>query len=95
MTEYNGWPSYETWSAHMWLTEDGGRPWFARGEAALAHRNGDRRAATEDLARDLRQWHEEREPLTEGASFWSDILSRALARVDWRRLAEAFLPEDD
>jgi hypothetical protein len=81
---YNGWANWETWSVHLWLTneEDTYRHWEERAgeiaedvdhEDALHFLSGELRTVVpnDGSVRDSVSWH----------------------RVDWRQVAEAFLPE--
>ena len=99
--EYQGWTNYETWAVALWLDNDEPiyRYWREVADeireegplsiildgAVIGHREprfvlADRlRHSIEDGTPDL------------GASVWSDLLSRAVGRVDWVEIAEYML----
>ncbi|MBT9281990.1 MAG: hypothetical protein KM312_04950 [Hydrogenibacillus schlegelii] len=76
---YNGWKNKETWLVHLWLTNDPGTYEAAR-EAALQGPES------------LKTLVEER-VLPEEASLAADLLSTALAWVDWEEVAGALAEE--
>ena len=45
------------------------------------------------LADRLKEYVEEMNPLTDGASMFTDLLTAAISEVDWHEIAEAFLEE--
>ena len=76
---YNGWRNRETWLTHLWLTNDPGTYEAAR-EAALD--------GAESLKTLVESW-----VLPEEASLAADLLSTALAWVDWEEVAVALTEE--
>jgi len=80
---YTGWPTYETWLVALWLGND------PTSDADCHHLLGAART-TEDGADALQAYVEERSPLSEQASLYSDLLGAALRMVDWRRIAEHY-----
>jgi hypothetical protein len=83
MSEYYGWPTYETWLTYTWLSND---PFVDETCALLA-----KSAATlTDAADALEDFVEERLTALEEAGLESDLLRAALRHVDWRRLAERY-----
>ena len=78
--KYNGWTNYETWNVHLWLTSDPGTYESARRIA----QTGDEEA--------LSDWVEGDVP-NEVTGMYPDLVTHALARVNWREVWEA-LRED-
>lgn len=82
---HNGWPNIETWTVHLWCSNDE--------QAQLSCRE-----LAEDCASDLEAGEQIRdrwvEPLCDSAGpsdgLVCDLIRRALARVDWRRIGKAF-----
>jgi hypothetical protein len=83
---YNGWPSYETWPVHLWLTNDPGTEATCR---ELVANEGTVGAAGEAL----RDFVEEASPLADQSGLFTDLLGAALGRVDWRAVAAHFARE--
>ena len=104
-TRYNGWSNYETWAVNLWLTNEEGPYKFCRGlarqtvaEAPECRQVRDRIWALDEakkflLSDRLREFVEELNPLTDGASMFTDLINAALSEVDWHEIAEAFLEE--
>ncbi|MCB0358176.1 MAG: hypothetical protein KDD44_01020 [Bdellovibrionales bacterium] len=86
--EYNGWPNYETWAAHLWLTNE---------EVSYEEARSRVRAAGnfDGAAEALQEMVDEANPLVgEEPSLYSDLLTYALAGVAWIHLAEALAPDE-
>jgi hypothetical protein len=88
-TTYNGWPNYETWAAHLWLSNDQGTYETAR-ELAAAVRSGDRHDedALVNFVHDVAFGSDD-----VPASLGSDFINAALTAVDYWALVDA-LTED-
>jgi len=103
-TEYNGWPNYETWAVHLWLTNEEGSYNYWRELAAEAKKQAPawanasgvfnkEQAARYHLADQLKDELEEGSPLAGTADLYTDLLGAAMSEVNWSRIAEAFLEE--
>lgn len=85
--ECNGWPNQETWIANLWLSNEPDTDSDARAICDPAHgrhayQNGDLlKAYVESLSERV---------LERRASMASDMMSCAMARVDWRVIAEHY-----
>lgn len=80
---YNGWTNYATWNVHLWLTND---PQTDAAVRSLAQRA----SSLYEAAQAVRTYVEERNPLADDASLYTDLLSNALSTVDWDAVARAF-----
>jgi len=80
---YNGWPTYETWLVNLWLGNDPATDATCRELAAWADSAAGAAEALKDLV-------EEGSPFQEQSGLYVDLLGAALARVDWRALAEHY-----
>ena len=78
---YNGWPNYETWCAHLWITNEEApeRHWRERAQVL-----GD----PYKLALELR--HELDEEAPEVGGLYGDLMRAALSEIDHLALAKAF-----
>jgi hypothetical protein len=82
-TSYNGWPSYETWLVHLWLTNDPGTDALCRALVAQAW-------TPAEAADVLKQYVEESSPLIGQANLYVDLLTVALGHVDFDAIALHF-----
>jgi hypothetical protein len=78
--DYNGWPSYETWLAYTWLTNDEGTFNVCLHLARVTR-------GPEQTATALKTYVEEGSPLREASGLYADLLNAAYTRVDWLELA--------
>lgn len=86
---YNGWTNRETWLVNLWLTNDGDAWLTEMTEDAIAGCDGDRDGAIYTLSQTLEQQHEDGAwELTNTPNVFSDLLTGALARVNWYEIAE-------
>lgn len=100
---YNGWPNFPTWSAFCWLTSDQFTEERVRCMALRAAKSAiteareqpDRPARLEVRASDIlaAQLHDYLACEPFGGGFHADLHSWALGRVDYHRLADAFLED--
>jgi len=91
--KYNGWTNYETWAAYIWMTSEEGtyKAWTQEARAAKEEA-GDKLAARGILAERMQEAIEENAPDLP-ASLYSDLLGRAIGRIDFLEVAAAFLEE--
>jgi len=89
MKMYNGWTNYETWVINLWMRNDESQYNYWAEQAREALEDSKSAFRTSDLARKL--WKKHREPLPKLSGFASDILSAALAEVDWHSIAEGLI----
>ncbi len=80
---YNGWTNYATWNVHLWLTNDPQTEATVRSLALRA-------PSLYEAAQAIRTFVEDRNPLAEQASLYTDLLGNALGHVDWDAVAHAF-----
>ena len=80
---YNGWPNYETWLVALWLGNDSITDEDSRQLVGAARTPFDADDA-------LKVYVEERSPLKDQASLYSDLLGAALRMVDWRSIANHY-----
>lgn len=79
---YNGWTNYETWNVNLWM-DNGGSDSYWR-ERAEELRD------VSDLAREIREQHEENMPEVSGC--FAD-LGAALRSVNWYEIAEHYIAD--
>jgi hypothetical protein len=78
---YNGWPNHETWLVHLWLTNDPATDTVCRQLVGAVEQT------VGEAAEALKSLLEEESPLADQAGMYADLLTAALARVDWRAIA--------
>ena len=97
---YNGWSSYETWVTKLWMDNDEGSYNFWNEvtqeivDEAFSDEDDREEAlnnAKYELSNRLESYHEEFMPETSGV--FADLLNHALARVEWREIAQALLDD--
>lgn len=105
--KYNGWTNRETWNTHLWMSNEehlyiAAREIVARHLAEIPEERGPGAASEEAIhnvaisyaADELREWWDEMfAPTDSQTGPLSDAWSYAIARTDWRRVAEAFAEE--
>ena len=79
MDTYNGWTNYETWAVNLWLMNQEGSYFFWTAAA--------KGRTVAELADMLQESHTDNAP--EWCGVYSDLLGRALNRVNWLEIAEA------
>lgn len=97
MSEYNGWTNYETWVANLWLDEE--REFWEqiadeRCGPRADHWSAERhREFVRDFADTLRLDFERKALDQLEPSLFLDLLHAASDRINWREIAEHYLPE--
>lgn len=93
---YNGYTNYETWACKLWIDneESGYRYWREQTRDVIesARENGEA-PDVGYLADQLRDVTEENAPDI-GASFYSDLMSMAISRVDFDQLATMMIEDE-
>jgi hypothetical protein len=92
---YNGWTNYETWLFALWVNYDKAS---LRRRQQLAQTTWDdseadgfftrEERATLDLAGSLRNEAKNENPLADYGCFWTDLVTAALAEINWYEIAE-------
>jgi len=91
VSDYQGWPNYETWAVNLWLSNDQGMYNFIQEltEAAVTHGE-----EPYELGDTLQQFiAEDLNPLTDEANLYSQLLANALDSVKWQYLAKNYIDE--
>ena len=91
---YNGWSNYETWNVALWMDNDEGSYLYWKEQAvdALSQNDNEKDDAASDLARLLKDEHEENTPTVTGC--YADLLNAALSEVDWYEIAEHLIEDN-
>jgi len=103
-TGYNGWTNYETWAVNLWVDNEQWSYLYWREQAARHRLQAEdsyqvreglwtkEEATRFNLADQLLEEITDASPLQE-ASMYSDLLSGALAEVNWVEIADHWLSE--
>ena len=101
-TSYNGWSNYETWVVNLWLGNDEDSYSTCRSlalrcvEESFADNVFSRKErACYQLANELKELIEDRNPLASEANVYADLLNASLGEVNWQEIANSFLEEID
>jgi len=91
-TSYNGWTNYETWLVNVWLTNEEGTSnyWNEAARDCITDCGEDTAQAIARLEQELKDNLEEQAPDL-GSGLYADMLSAALASVNWRELSKALI----
>lgn len=92
MTEqtYQGWDNYETWVAHLWMTNEEGTYNTCMEMARLARKaSEDRVDVLIDLVEQLRSFFTDDAPNLQG--LYADLLTHAIGKINWWEIANAFI----
>lgn len=92
-TTYNGWTNYETWCVNLWLSNDQGTDNAVHEMAVDCLNNKANDEPAYSLAGAISNFVDELQEsfVTNDASMFSDLLSHAIQRVNWREIAQAYI----
>ena len=86
---YNGYTNYQTWNVALWFDNNEDTYHLIRQMADIL--------SLEDRSWELTDWLkdfvEDKNPLSKDASMYSDLLDHALANVNWNEIADNILEE--
>lgn len=82
---YNGWSNYETWLVNLWLGEE---DYFLYLQDLL--NEGTEFKSPYQLSLFIKDYIEEQNPLADQCTMYSDLLSSALSKVDYREIAKHY-----
>lgn len=85
---YNGWTNYETWNVALWLNNE-------PSTSEYLHDLSNGPGKTYEKARQLQEFVEDMNPLSEGASMFHDLLSAAIHAVNWYEIIENHIEEEN
>ena len=85
LSTYNGWTNRETWLVSLWLNNDRDSYELLNNVLGLSTSNARKAEKLQNLIED--QMYD----LELEASLWSDLLSTALAKVNWLEVIESNL----
>ena len=91
---YSGYENYPTWNVALWLNNEHGDYlyWTERAEE-LQDECEDRDDLIDTLAAELKEQITEANPLGDGASLFTDIMTWAMEHVNWHEVAESFIED--
>jgi hypothetical protein len=99
-SSYNGWSNYETWVVNLWLGNEEDSYSTCRSlalrcvEESVADNVFSRKErACYQLANELRELIEDRNPLASEANVYADLLNASLGEVNWQEIANSYLEE--
>ena len=103
---YNGWTNHETWAVALWIDNepythdqrckiiDGALDNIAEEDFADPDTlKGAVEAEVYEVAKRLKDWIEDENPLLDHTSLYLDLLTSALGEVDWPAIAETWLTD--
>jgi hypothetical protein len=96
--KYNGWHNYETWTVHLWLSNDQSSCDYWRSAARESWESVEAdavfsrsTAARFALADRLKEEIEAGDPIAEAEpSLYSQLLTAAISDVNWDEIADSF-----
>lgn len=101
--KYNGWSNYSTWVVNLWLNNEEGSYFYLVESAKNIKENpqyfkvGDKKYLRDPqvvLGDLIKKMIDESNPLIQDASLFHDVITHALAFVNYQEIAKGFLEED-
>ncbi len=83
---YNGWSNHSTWLCALWMDNDG--DYFI--EEAKNYKSVDALAKAFEET-----WHNFKDELLTGSSFFTDLVNAGMREIDWREIAEHYFEEEE
>ena len=99
--EYNGWTNYETWCVALWLDNEEGAQQYMRERATEIYGDAEatdygatrKQVAVRVLADDMEETHTEAADAFQLVGVFSDLMSSALANVNWQEIAGQYIDD--
>ncbi len=88
--KYNGYTNRETWLVMLWINNEPGPYFYWEEQTSETLRTYSGAEAYSRLTDALEEWCQEQGPQL-GATLFADLLSTALARVQWGEIAESLI----
>lgn len=88
--EHNGWTNYQTWCVKLWLDND---EELYESALEIARNSKGEDSPRSYIKENLQEHINCYNPLSDGASMFTDLLGYALETVNWFAIADAYLEE--